>query len=108
MEVFTTFLANNYFWFLIIALVLIFALIGYFVDASEQKKGISSIVKEKTVDKDINDLAKLAGNKSLNSAIYNQDMPQLREENSNNTITTLEPNNSNQNANPVGFEVLKK
>lgn len=108
MEAFTTFLANNYFWFLIIALVLIFALIGYFVDASEQKKGISSIVKEKTPDKDMNDIAKLAGNKSLNSVIYKQDMPQLKQETSNNTITTLEPNNYNQNANPIGFEVLKK
>ena len=36
MDAFLTFLANNYFWFLIIALILIFSLIGYFVDASEQ------------------------------------------------------------------------
>ena len=69
MEAFTTFLANNYLWFLVIAIILIFALIGYFVDASEQKKGVSSIVKPKPVEKDIHDLAKSAANKSLNSAI---------------------------------------
>ena len=56
MEAFTTFLANNYLWFLVIAIILIFALIGYFVDASEQKKGVSSIVKQKSVEKDIHDL----------------------------------------------------
>ena len=133
MEAFTTFLANNYLWFLVIALILIFALIGYFVDASEQKKGVSSIVKQKPVEKDIHDLASKAANKSLNSAIndannlnmqnqnayssftnYNNipnniEMPQM-----NNTITEMNPtqnmqkNNAQQTTNPVGFDVLKK
>ena len=130
MEAFTTFLANNYLWFLVIAIILIFALIGYFVDASEQKKGVSSIVKPKPVEKDIHDLAKCAANKSLNSAINdmgrnyqnqsvntsysnnkitNMEMPQM-----NNTITEMNSNqnmqnlNANQAANPVGFDVLNK
>lgn len=130
MEAFTTFLANNYLWFLVIAIILIFALIGYFVDASEQKKGVSSIVKPKPVEKDIHDLAKSAANKSLNSAINdmgrnyqsqsvntsysnnkitNMEMPQM-----NNTITEMNSNqnmqnlNANQAANPVGFDVLNK
>lgn len=130
MEAFTTFLANNYLWFLEIAIILIFALIGYFVDASEQKKGVSSIVKPKPVEKDIHDLAKSAANKSLNSAINdmgrnyqsqsvntsysnnkitNMEMPQM-----NNTITEMNSNqnmqnlNANQAANPVGFDVLNK
>ena len=46
MEAFTNFLANNYLWFLIIALLLLFSLIGYFVDQSEQKKGISRFNKQ--------------------------------------------------------------
>ncbi len=116
MEAFTTFLANNYLWFLVIAIILIFALIGYFVDANEQKKGISSIVKQKPVEKDIHDLAKEAGNKSLNSAINATNtqnmMPNLKTEQNNvamqNTITEMNQNMQNSNANPVGFDVLKK
>ena len=34
MDTLIDFLLNNYIWFLIIALILIFALIGYLVDAS--------------------------------------------------------------------------
>ena len=37
MEGFTNFLVNNYIWFLIVALILIFALIGYLVDTKEDK-----------------------------------------------------------------------
>ena len=37
MQTFIDFLVNNYFWFLIISLILIFALIGYFVDVNEKK-----------------------------------------------------------------------
>ena len=135
MEAFTTFLANNYLWFLVIAIILIFALIGYFVDANEQKKGVSSIVKQKPVEKDIHDLARSAANKSLNSAINdagrnfqnqnmnqnlntsysnynkvnNMEMPQM-----NNTITEMNSNQSTQNSNvnqasnSVGFDVLSK
>ena len=35
MQTFIDFLVNNYLWFLIISLVLVFALIGYLVDTSE-------------------------------------------------------------------------
>ena len=137
MEAFTTFLANNYLWFLVIAIILIFALIGYFVDANKKKKGVSSIVKQKPVEKDIHDLARSAANKSLNSAINdagrnfqnqninqnqnlntsysnynkvnNMEMPQM-----NNTITEMNSNQSTQNSNvnqasnSVGFDVLSK
>lgn len=119
MTAFTTFLANNYFWFLVIAIILIFALIGYFVDASEQKKGISSIVNQKDDEKDIHDLAKAAANKSLNSAINDAGKIDLPNLNSNiqgpprpqNTITEVNPyqNNPNSNTvNQVGFDVLNK
>ena len=36
MQTFIDFLVNNYLWFLIIALILVFALIGYLVDTSEK------------------------------------------------------------------------
>lgn len=37
MEVFIDFLINNYLWMLIIALIIIFALIGYLVDSNTPK-----------------------------------------------------------------------
>lgn len=40
MQTFIDFLVNNYFWFLIISLILIFALIGYLVDTSEKPSKI--------------------------------------------------------------------
>lgn len=36
MQTFIDFLVNNYLWFIIIALILVFALIGYLVDTSER------------------------------------------------------------------------
>lgn len=39
MDSFINFLANNYVWFLIVSLILIFALIGYLVDLKETKTG---------------------------------------------------------------------
>lgn len=38
MQTFIDFLADNYLWFLIISLILIFALIGYLVDTNEKKQ----------------------------------------------------------------------
>lgn len=114
MEAFTTFLANNYLWFLLIAIILIFALIGYFVDASEQKKGVSSIVKPKTEEKDIHDLAKAAAHKSLNTAITDANRG-IQNINTNinpaqNTITDMSASGSSQTPsnNPIGFDVLNK
>ena len=37
MQTFIDFLVNNYLWFLVISLILIFALIGYLVDTNEKK-----------------------------------------------------------------------
>ena len=38
MNVLIDFLLNNYIWFLVISLILIFALIGYLVDATTNKE----------------------------------------------------------------------
>lgn len=40
MQAILDFLVNNYLWFLIISLILIFALIGYLVDTSEQSNDL--------------------------------------------------------------------
>ena len=37
MQAFIDFLVNNYLWFLVISLILVFALIGYLVDTNEKK-----------------------------------------------------------------------
>lgn len=38
MQTFINFLVNNYLWFLVVTLVLVFALIGYLVDTNEKKE----------------------------------------------------------------------
>jgi heme/copper-type cytochrome/quinol oxidase subunit 2 len=38
MQTFIDFLVNNYLWFLVISLILVFALIGYLVDTNEKKE----------------------------------------------------------------------
>lgn len=68
MEAFTNFLANNYLWFLVIALLLLFSLIGYFVDQSEQKKGISKFNKQDE-EIDLKSLASRAQNKTINAVL---------------------------------------
>lgn len=52
MQILIDFLVNNYLWFIIISLILIFALIGYLVDTSEklQKEREESIILEEQSD----------------------------------------------------------
>lgn len=42
MQAFIDFLVNNYLWFLVISLILVFALIGYLVDTNEKKDKVTS------------------------------------------------------------------
>jgi len=46
MQTFIDFLVNNYLWFIIIALILVFALIGYLVDTSEKAKAQEDLENE--------------------------------------------------------------
>ncbi len=126
MLAFTDFLANNYLWFLVISIVLLFALIGYFVDQNEQKKGLSKIVKAKEIENNISDLAAYAQNKSLNNAVsdaikndmpapINQAIPNITQSQvlpaeKNIIRETSNVNQSTQQivSNPVGFDVLTK
>lgn len=130
MSAFTSFLAANYLWFLVISIILLFALIGYFVDQNEQKKGISRLIKEKEPEVNIEDLQALAQNKSLNHAVtdaarndipqmanyQNQSLPQMNMPmpNANIITDTTQTQNVNQPQtaqgiqNPIGFDVLTK
>lgn len=67
MDAFTNFLANNYVWFLIISLILIFALIGYLVDINEMKNGKRQRKKKEEVK--VVDFSTLDQSKSLNESI---------------------------------------
>ena len=74
MEGFTNFLANNYVWFLIISLIMLFALIGYLVDLKDIKTG--RVKKTKDDDLKIIDFSTVDQTKSLSQSI--------KEESSNN------------------------
>lgn len=55
METFIDFLINNYLWFLIIFLIIIFALIGYLVDsvAPKSKSKMKTMQKNVSYDKKV-------------------------------------------------------
>lgn len=130
MNTFQEFLSANYLWFLVISIILLFALIGYFVDQNEQKKGISKINKVKEREVNIEDLQALAQNKSLNNAVSdamrndlvrpNQSMamPQMNMPMPNNNIImensmpkqtqNVVASSPTEIQNPVGFDVLTK
>ncbi len=55
MDILIDFLLNNYIWFLVISLIILFALIGYLVDASQikeepRKKEVKPILEEKNTE----------------------------------------------------------
>jgi len=126
MEIITNFIINNSTLFIVITAILVFALIGYFVDQNEQKKGISTIIKPKEKELNIKELSSKAQHKSLSSALTdnlnnqnkvsnenaNQEQSQMPNQNNgmngqpvNNTITDI---NSGSNSEAIGFNVFKK
>ncbi len=118
MEAFTDFLVSNYLWFLVTSIVLIFALIGYLVDQNEQKKGLSTINKVRQPDLNIEDLAAMAQNKSLNNAVSDamksptvvmeqKNIPYQMPLPTTNTIQDV-TQNVDANSTTIGFDVLTK
>lgn len=61
MQTFIDFLVNNYLWFLIISLILVFALIGYLVDTSEQsgKNKKEDVLNDSVIEPNVEDLKSL-------------------------------------------------
>lgn len=103
MEEIMTYLAQHVFLFSVLGLVSLFTLVGYFVDQSEQKKGISKINKPKEEERDIHDLAKNAANKSLNNAITDA----AKKENGM-TSNIITDSQAQGQVDSVGFNVLNK
>lgn len=66
------FLANNYMWFLVTTIILIFALIGYIVEAREQKNANVFGVASAQMEQNFERLAASAQNKTLNDAMISQ------------------------------------
>ena len=119
MVAFTDFLANNYLWFLVVSLILLFELIGYFVDQKKKKKGVSMFQNRKEDEKDIHDLAAMAGGKTLNTAVTDAakirtevELPKAVTSNTNtNTITDMSAGPSAARPmenNVTNFNVLSK
>lgn len=75
MDAFTNFLANNYVWFLIISLILIFALIGYLVDSKEIKSGKK--LKKQKEELKVVDFSTIDQSKSLNQSIKEENKSDL-------------------------------
>lgn len=65
MQTVIDFLANNYLWFIIIALILIFALIGYLVDTSE-RAGQSSNLEDQMLEENEDNSTSLENATGLN------------------------------------------
>ena len=78
METILEFLVNNYLWFLIISLILIFALIGYIVDTHEKKS--PKLHFEKNNEEDINMETEVVENKSLKEMIEENEKNEATEE----------------------------
>lgn len=79
MDAFTNFLANNYVWFLIISLILIFALIGYLVDSKEIKSGKK--IKKQKEELKLVDFSTIDQSKSLNQSIKEENKTDLNLDN---------------------------
>ena len=101
MEIILKYCGEHYILFIVLTIILLFGLIGYFVDQSDQKKGISKIIKHE-VQKDIHDLAAQAEGKSINQVV-NKAMINPN----GNTITDANGQNVS-NTQAAGIDVLTK
>lgn len=98
MDAFTNFLANNYVWFLIISLILIFALIGYLVDSKEIKSGKK--IKKQKEELKVVDFSTIDQSKSLSQSIKEENKSDLNlDEYVNNNTEKNEINDNTDNKN---------
>ena len=98
MDAFTNFLANNYVWFLIISLILIFALIGYLVDSKEIKSGKK--IKKQKEELKVVDFSTIDQSKSLSQSIKEENKSDLNLDeyvNSNTEKNEINDNPDNEN-----------
>lgn len=113
MDAFTNFLANNYVWFLIISLILIFALIGYLVDSKEIKSGKK--IKKQKEELKVVDFSTIDQSKSLNQSIKEENKTDLNLDNYVNktnevnktteeNLNTLNDSNENNELNSINLD----
>lgn len=74
MEALIDFLVNNYLWFLVMTIILIFALIGYIVEDHELKKLQKYGGVSKDIEQNFEKLAMAAQNKMLGDAVAKTNM----------------------------------
>lgn len=74
MENFVDFLVNNYLWFLIIFLIIIFALIGYLVDSvtPKNKSKIKPISKTISTDRKVHPSVEAYTNEDFDEPLMNE------------------------------------
>ena len=107
MDIILMFLAKHYISFIIITIILILALVGYFVDEKDRKVGISLVDRPKEEEQDIHALAMSASNKSLNSALSDnvkksnnkkalEEIEQMEQARKNNTIVDISENKNEE------------
>lgn len=81
MQAIITFLANNYIWFLIITLILIFALIGYLVDTKQDERFTKSVALDPELSSKME--AAKAANITLNDMVADTKKKQENKESKN-------------------------
>ena len=90
MEAFTSFLASNYVWFVVVTLILLFALVGYLIDVKDIKKYRRD--KSKDDDFKVVDFTTVDNSKSLNESIKEEAANTLNlDEYKNNTAADTTP-----------------
>lgn len=99
MNGFTNFLAVNYIWFIIITLILIFALVGYLVDAKEIKTG--KVKKSKDSELKIIDFSTVDQSKSLGDSVKDNEANNLNLDNYTSDQTTAEETAQEEVVQPV-------
>lgn len=89
MSAILNFLVNNYIWFLVITLILLFALIGYLVDTKKDERFTKKIEIDKEIESRLDVAA--AANITLNQMVQKQGEESIKElSNSNNLENSSE------------------
>lgn len=86
------FLVNNYIWFLVITLILLFALIGYLVDTKKDERFTKKIEIDKEIESRLNVAA--AANITLNQMVQKQSEDTINQINNPNDNEFLVTNGS--------------
>ena len=108
----TTFLANNYIWFLVVGIVLIFALIGYIVDSKnivqEKPKTIKFQHDKKTKDSEPDKSKEPVKEKSTNEKPAEEVTPVNEKTEVLETVSLQDAVNKNNNADSIIKEDVKE